>query len=453
MKRFAALCLLFGCLFAAVGCEKRACTHENAVEQTVAPTCTEAGKVLSVCPDCGAERLLSWLEPTGHDFQNTVTAPTCTDSGFTVHTCKICGFTFTDSYTNAAGHTAGEWITDRAPACGVSGSRHTACTVCGEILLTEPIPSGEHVYQIQTTKPTCEEQGYTDYRCTVCEFSFRSDYTAPTGHNFVKTAVTHVTCTHPGCTTYTCSECQDTYTGDYVLYSDLFSGAYVGNAKVLAKGLDVSKYNHVKINELWQPLDWNAIRSAGYSFVILKAGSSRGIEPTFEADYAGAVAAGLDVGIYFYTYAETVADTRKDAEMLAGWLDGKQLAYPIYYDLEDDGLASNEKLTPAVMTDLCVAFLDELQERGYYGAFYSNHTWLTERLQGELLKGMFDYWYARYPGTAEPTWDRVKYGQEVGMWQFTSTGTIDGCGAVTFDLDYAYRDYPTIIKEYHLNGF
>ena len=135
--------------------------------------------------------------------------------------------------------------------------------------------------------------------------------------------------------------------------------------------------------------------------------------------------------------------------MLMLWLEGKQLEYPVYLDLEDptlEGLGKNH------LSNMCTAFLCELQKNGYYTGLYTNHTWLTTILDSAKMLSLFDIWYARYPGTDIPVWNEEKYGQQLGMWQYTQSGKINGIEG-DFDFNYSYRDYPAIIKKWKLNGY
>ena len=114
------------------------CTHDQ--------TCTVCGAVLS-------DRL-------GHDYTAAVTAPTCTGKGYTTNTCTRCGDSYTDGETSATGHTHGDWIVDSDPAPGVEGSKHKACTVCGEVLATETmeaLPEETEAPTEESTEETTEE--------------------------------------------------------------------------------------------------------------------------------------------------------------------------------------------------------------------------------------------------------------------------------------------------------
>ena len=289
-------------------------------------------------------------------------------------------------------------------------------------------------------------------------------------HSFTATSVP-VTCTQSGYTEYQCTNCEYHYK-DYFHYTDLLPSAYTQNTAVLAQGLDVSKYNHKKdADGNYLPLDWVAIKNAGFDYVILKIGSTPradgtagGLEPTFEADYAGAKAAGLDVGVYFFTYADTVEQNIADADLVAEWLSGKTLEYPIYYDIENHSFDNdpNDNILPTLpdrktLTDFCVAFISRMQEKGFYCGLYCNRDWLENKLDTEKCLALFDIWYARFRDISTPytptdvfTWT---YGGQLGMWQYASTGTIEGFSNVNFDFNYTYKDFPAIMQQFHLNGY
>ena len=135
--------------------------------------------------------------------------------------------------------------------------------------------------------------------------------------------------------------------------------------------------------------------------------------------------------------------------MLLTWLSGKQFEYPVYLDLEDPSLSG---LGKNHLSNMCVAFLEELQKNGYYAGLYTNHTWLTTILDTAKMVSLFDLWYARYPGTAAPVWNVEKYGRQLGMWQYTQSGSIDGIEG-DFDFNYVYKDYPETMKKWGLNGY
>lgn len=385
------------------------CMHPSFTQTVKSPSCDEEGMTLNKCEKCSYEYVTDVTKPTGHTLSEMTAPPSCSEQGYTLYYCR-CGYSFSADF----------------------------------------LPPIDHELECSIVDPTCDSQGYKSYSCSNCDYSFQSDFTEPLGHSFTSQSF-RPTATRAGYTQYTC-HCSYSYIGDRVYYSDILESAYTENTQVLSRGLDVSRWNH-QIDALsgdYLPLDWSKIKAAGFDFVILKAGSTKsGIEPTFEEDYAGAKAVGLAVGAYFYTYSSTVEGILKDAEALMLWLEGKQFEYPIYLDLEDPSL---QDLGKNHLSNMCVAFLEALQENGYYAGLYTNHTWLTTILDTAKMVSLFDLWYARYPGTTMPTWNQEKYGKQLGMWQYTQSGSIIGIEG-DFDFNYAYKDYPETMKKWGLNGY
>ena len=399
------------------------CLHLNMSERTFSPNCSEQGYILNTCQDCGYTFKSDVVAPYGHDLIASTTPPTCSTPGYTDYACS-CGYHYTS---------------DHLPPLG-------------------------HDLVSKVFEPDCDEQGRTDYHCNRCSLAYSADFVAPLGHQFSLDVTAPVSCAVTGHTVYTCSACHYSYVGDFLFYSDVFSGAYTAATEPLAHGVDVSSWNHETDKDTgdYLPLDFEAIKAAGFDFVILKAGSTLrlgengtlkgGLEPTFEADYAAAKAAGLDVGVYFYTYATTPEATATDARLLMSYLEGKQLEYPVYFDIEDAAIST---LGRRAVTDLCVTFISELQANRYFGALYTNNNWLTNHLQTDKVTFLFDIWYARYPLSEGPfAWDSEKYGQHMGLWQYTQTGRIPTVSeTVNFDFNYAYKDYPAIMRELGYNGY
>jgi GH25 family lysozyme M1 (1,4-beta-N-acetylmuramidase) len=336
-----------------------------------------------------------------------------------------------------------------AATCGAAGYTLHYCE-CGYSYRSSHTPPLEHSLSAVEHPASCTEQGYVSYDCENCDYEFNSDFREPLGHNFTSSSA-RPTATRAGYTDYTC-ECGYSYRGDYIYYSDILESAYVENQTVLARGIDVSRWNHQidAASGEYLPLDWKAVKRAGFEFVILKAGSTKsGLEPTFVMDYEGARAAGLEVGAYFYTYSNTIEGISNDADMLLSFLEGKQFEYPIYLDLEDPSLSA---LGKNYLSRMCTTFLETLQRNGYYAGLYTNHTWLTTLLDTARMVSLFDIWYARYPGTEAPTWNEEKYGKQLGMWQYTQSGSIEGIEG-EFDLNYSYKNYSSIMKKWGLNGY
>jgi len=200
------------------------------------------------------------------------------------------------------------------------------------------------------------------------------------------------------------------------------------------KGIDCSK---------WQGnINWEEVKKAGYSFAIIRDGYGKtGIDKMFEVNYQGAKRAGLNVGVYHYSYADSTADAKKEAEFCLKNIEGKQFEFPIVYDIEDSEMLA---LTTEQRTNCCYAFCEAIENAGYYAMVYANPNWLKNYLYGDKLTSVFDLWLAQW-GAKEPSY-------QCGIWQHTDQGKVPGIiGNV--DLDISYKNYPEIMKAKGLNGF
>ncbi len=416
----------------ALGSCSSKCLHLQKTEAVIQPTHEAEGYTVVSCTNCSYEYSTDFVPPLGHSMQTQVFAPTCTDEGYTRSFCE-CGYEFNSEQAAPLGHTL----------------------------------------SLQTIEPTCESEGYTVATCTVCSESYKTNIISPLGHE-LKLNNGFVSINTPSATSsYSCERCNLDYVGDYLYYNEVYQGAYVDNTTVLCKGIDVSYYNHDKAGDsTYLPLNWKKIKEQGYSFVILRVGymGSQGsfvTDPVFEMDYAAAKEAGLGVGAYVYSYAYTPEDAQTEALAVIQAISGKQFEYPIYFDVEDQKILDKD-ISPLTLTYICKEFISTMQENGYFAALYTNNDWLTEYFVSDRVTAEVDIWYARYESDSktinEGQW-KQEWGKQMPMWQFSMTGTIEGINRVfekdsegnpkpvTFDLNYCYKDYPTIIKKFGLNGF
>ena len=373
--------------------------------------------------------------------------PTCVSEGKTVHACNDCSYYFVTDPVEKISH---QYIPYTVPAtCANEGYTFYFCS-CGEFYKTDISPMLQHEFTDEQIDATCSTVGYVKHTCKSCGYSYQDSESATVPHTYQSTAVLP-TALEAGYTNFVCS-CGDSYKDAYINYNEILISPYVESSTVLARGIDVSRWNHQidTASGEYLPLDWQKIKASGFDFVIIKAGSTRsGKEPTFEMDYAGAKSAGLEVGAYFYTYSSTPQEIQNDVASLLEYIAGKTFEYPIYFDLEDPSLISLGKEN---LTELCETFICSMQKNGYYSALYTNNNWLRNILDTSRILSLFDIWYARYPLTDTPVWNEEKYGKQLSMWQYTQSGEIDGLEGY-FDMNLCYRNYSEIIKKWGLNGF
>lgn len=202
------------------------------------------------------------------------------------------------------------------------------------------------------------------------------------------------------------------------------------------KGIDVSKHQG--------KIDWKKVKNAGVEFAMIRAGYGRydnQKDPQFEANYAGAKAAGIPVGAYHYSYAKTVEQAKSEAQIFLKWIKGKTFEFPVAFDIEDNSQAS---LGKQLISDMIRAFCETVEAAGYYVSVYANKDWLLNRIDDDCKK-KYDTWLAEWR-SGEPS-----YTGSYGMWQYTSSGSVNGImGRV--DMNYSYKDYQSIMKANGLNG-
>ena len=401
------------------------------------PTCKDEGFTTNSCENCDYEFISDIVAPIGHSFKNDIIEATCTSQGYTVSLCSACTASFVSDLTPTLPHDMTATVV--APSCNSEGFTKKSCKNCDYAFISDQVAPLGHSIASAVVNPQCEEQGFTNYFCLTsgCNYSYASDFTPPAGHTITLTHK-HASAQEPGYIKHSCP-CGYEYF-DYIMPTDVFTGAYADSDVQLARGIDVSKWNG--------ELDFAGIKAAGFDFVIIKAGSIVGKDPYFEENYAAAKAAGLDVGAYFYSYAKSLDEIDEEAELFLAWLEGKQFEYPVYFDIEDP---SQETLGRSLLTDMTVRFVGRLQSEGYFCGVYVNNNWLMNLLDTERITTYFDVWYARYKSENIEDWNE-SWGDRYGMWQYTDKGEI-GEHECLFDMNFVYRDYPTLIKEWGYNGF
>lgn len=196
----------------------------------------------------------------------------------------------------------------------------------------------------------------------------------------------------------------------------------------------------------WQRgFDFDKAISEGVEFVILRAAYSTGKDTQFETFYKKCKERNIPVGAYHYSMAKTVADARAEAEFMIKTLAGKQFEYPIYLDVEDK---MQQVLGKDTLTAIIQMYCDTLENAGYYVGIYSTYAYLNSYTHIDRLD-KYDKWIAQWTSKCTSK-------KPFGMWQFggeTNKIRTNKVAGVTCDQDYCYKDYPSIMRNYVLNGF
>ncbi len=204
--------------------------------------------------------------------------------------------------------------------------------------------------------------------------------------------------------------------------------------KVSLKGVDVSKYQ--------EKIDWNKVAADGVEFAIIRLGfrgmGTNGtceLDPYFKQNIEGAKAAGIDVGVYFFTQAKTVEEAKEEARFVIDSLKGYDITWPVVFDTEEItsyAAARANALSIETRTACAKAFLEEIKAAGYTPMLYANTRWSILDLDLAQLSD-YDFWYAYYG-------DDIYYPYQFSMWQYTSSGMVDGIKGKA-DLNISFKNY------------
>lgn len=182
-------------------------------------------------------------------------------------------------------------------------------------------------------------------------------------------------------------------------------------------GIDVSRWQ--------EDIDFEAVKAAGCSFVIMRIGhfnESITVDAYYHQNIAAAKAAGLDVGVYLYTTANTPDEIKANAAWVAEQLDGIKLDFPVAFDWERFGHFQEYRMSIRDLNELYVLFDAEMQRYGYSTMLYSSKNYLE------------NFWYVQkdYPVWLAHYTSETDYAGDYMLWQRSSRGRIDG---ITGDVD------------------
>lgn len=183
-------------------------------------------------------------------------------------------------------------------------------------------------------------------------------------------------------------------------------------------GIDVSRWQY--------DIDWDAVAASGAEFAIIRIGYRGNESGLINADkyaqqnLAGATAAGLKVGVYFFSQAITREEAEEEAYYVLDVIKDWEITMPVVFDWErnrDEGSRS-AKMDRRTLTDLSLTFLETIETAGYDAMIYFNPFMSRNLLYLQELTD-YDFWLASYTETMD-------FPYKVKMWQYTESGTIPG---------------------------
>lgn len=195
----------------------------------------------------------------------------------------------------------------------------------------------------------------------------------------------------------------------------------------ILNGIDVSKHQG--------NIDWVKVKASNkVNFVIIRAGygmyeSQK--DTKFDANLKGVKDNNIPYGFYWYSYAVTVEQAKKEAEVCLKVIKESNPTYPVFFDQEYE--PSIKKLSKQLRTDICIAFMKKIEEAGFKTGLYCSYDWIKNWLYEKQLT-KYDKWIAQYSNKCSYT------GDNLSIWQYSSTGSISGISG-NVDMNYCYVDY------------
>lgn len=209
----------------------------------------------------------------------------------------------------------------------------------------------------------------------------------------------------------------------YTDFQEIYQKYKKENTKI---GIDVSHWQ--------ETIDFDALKNAGVEFIIIRVGGTREnggeffIDSEFAQNITHANELGIEVGIYFYSYANSNEQATKEARWVVEQIKEYDVTLPIAFDWENWNAFNDYNLSFFGLTDMANTFLDTISSYGYQGILYSSKSYL-EKL---WLPTKYDIWLAHYT-------DKTNYQGEYKIWQLCDDGKIDGIKG-TVDIDILYTN-------------
>ena len=190
-------------------------------------------------------------------------------------------------------------------------------------------------------------------------------------------------------------------------------------------GIDVSRHQEI--------IDFKKVKESNASFVIIRLGYQEGVngkykvDPYFYKNIKNAIKNNLKVGVYFYSYANSTIEAKKQAKWVINKIKKYKITMPVAFDWECYSAFNDMSLSLFGLNDVSNAFLDEVKKRGYKVMLYASKNYLESRWTYEK----HPIWLAHYTSYTNYTGKHV-------MWQLTDRGKIDGIDKLT-DVDIYYK--------------
>lgn len=238
------------------------------------------------------------------------------------------------------------------------------------------------------------------------------------------------------------TETMGTEQGTEVDVSQLLSSGAVAETDEITLGIDVARYQGT--------IDWAQVAASGIEFAMVRVGyrmdGSREIVADSNARYnmQEAQKNGIKIGAYFFSTATSKEEAVEEADWTADYIAQYQITYPVAFDCEGFERADSAQygLSATQRTDIAIAYLNRIYERGYTPMFYSSMNEMAGDAKWETsrIEKTYRIWVSQYPSTPYPQTEKSSYQGTHAMWQYTNRGTVPGISQPV-DVNIAYFGY------------
>ncbi|MDO5148303.1 MAG: glycoside hydrolase family 25 protein [Oscillospiraceae bacterium] len=197
----------------------------------------------------------------------------------------------------------------------------------------------------------------------------------------------------------------------------------------------------IDVSYAQKEIDWNKVKDAGIDFAMIRAGF-RGYESGllntddyFEKNMKGALAAGIETGVYFFSQAVNEKEAREEAEFVLNLISNYNVTYPVAFDWEtiSGDAARSDGITGEILNKCALEFCSTIENAGYKPVIYASLNLLRDKFDKYSIDVIseYDLWLAEYKDVPE-------YPYHFKMWQYTNEGVIDGISKHT-DLNIFFE--------------
>lgn len=196
----------------------------------------------------------------------------------------------------------------------------------------------------------------------------------------------------------------------------------------------------IDVSEFQGDIDWATVKASGIDYAIIRVGyrgATRGKlneDANFKKNYEAATAAGVDVGVYFFSQAVSVAEAEEEAGYVLQLLQDKTLSYPVIFDWEISSVDGSRTAaaTGEQITSYASAFCKKIDKAGFTAGVYFNRHLGYDYYNLEELKN-YEFWLAEYRNVPA-------FYYNFQMWQYSDNAQVQGIDA-TVDINVCFKKY------------